>query len=84
MRARMSKFQKRKTKDFNIFGKLRFSERNPRGKKADWVEFALTNKETDIVMTAIGAAMQRTNDKEAPAGKLLATICIEWMASRND
>ena len=75
-------YHKRKTKDFNKPGKLRFSERNPRGKKADWVEFALTNKETDIVMEAIGAAMQRTNDKELPAGKLLATICKEWLQAQ--
>lgn len=74
--------KKRKTKDFNKPGKLRFLEHNPRGKNADWVEFALTNEETDIVMTAIGTAIERTNDKEAPAGKLLAQICKEWMEGR--
>jgi len=74
---------KRKTKDFNKPGKLRFSERNPRGKKAEWIEFACTKEETDTVMTAIGAAIQRTNDREAPAGKLLAIICKEWMEQDN-
>lgn len=77
------KLYKRRTKDFDVPGVLRYSERNPRGKKADWAEFALTNEETDIVMTAIGTAIQRTNDKEMPAGKLLAMICREWM-NRND
>jgi len=75
---------KRKTKDFNKPGILRFSERNPRGKNADWVSFAFTNEETDIVMTAIGAAVQRANDREAPAGELLAAICREWMETKDE
>ena len=74
---------KRTTKDFNKPGKLRFSERNPRGKKADWLHFACTNEEADIVMTAIGTAVQRTNEHEVSAGKLLATICKEWMSSQS-
>lgn len=75
--------RKRETKDFNKPGKLRFSESNPRGKKADWVSFAFTNEETDIVMEAIGTAIQqRPEVKEAPAGKLLATICREWMENQ--
>ncbi len=69
---------KRTTCDFNKAGKLRFVEGNPRGKDADWIEFACTNEETDEIMQCIGLAMQRTDDKESPAGKLLATICREW------
>ena len=68
----------RQTSDFNKPGKLRFAERNPRGKKAEWIEFACTKSETDEIMQSIGLAMQHTDDKEAPAGKLLSDICREW------
>ncbi len=74
----MAKETKRKTSDFSKPGKLRFSERNPRGKDAEWIEFACTKDETDEIMQSIGLAMELTDDKETPAGKLLAHICEEW------
>ena len=70
--------KKRQASDFNIPGKLIFNENNPRGKDADWIEFACTKPETDEIMQCIGIAMQRTDNKETPAGKLLADICREW------
>ena len=70
--------KKRTTCDFNKAGKLRFIERNPRGKKAEWIEFACTKPETDEIMLCLGIAMERTTNKETPAGKLLADICREW------
>lgn len=71
--------KKRQTKDFRIPGKVRYSERNPRGKNAEWIEFACTKDETNIIMKAIGAAVQQTTKCELPAGTLLAQICREWM-----
>jgi len=70
---------KRRTKDFNIPGRLRHSEKNPRGKKAEWIEFACTKNETDIIMQAIGTKAMNTNEDQMPAGKLLAEICSEWI-----
>lgn len=71
---------KRRTKDFNIPGRMRYSERNPRGKKAEWLEFACTKKETDTIMQAIGTKAMDTNKAQMPAGQLLAEICLEWLA----
>jgi hypothetical protein len=71
--------KKRRTKDFNIPGQLRYSERNPRGKKAEWIEFACTKEETDVIMQAIGIKIMDTNKSQMPAGKLLAEICSEWI-----
>ena len=70
--------QKRQTSDFDKLGELRFTERNPRGNNAEWIEFACTKSEVDEIMLCIGLNMQRTDDKENPAGKLLADICREW------
>lgn len=71
--------KKRKTKDFDISGRLRHSERNPRGKKAEWISFACIKKETDTIMEAIGAKIMSTTECEMPAGQLLAEICTEWL-----
>lgn len=71
--------KKRQTKDFRIPGKVRYAERNPRGKNAEWIEFACTKDETNIIMESIGAAIQQTTKRELPAGTLLAQICKEWM-----
>ncbi len=70
--------KKRTTCYFNKAGKLRFIESNPRGKDADWIEFACSKEETDEIMQSIGLAMERTDNKETPAGTLLANICREW------
>lgn len=71
-----------RTKDFNVPGKIRYKEHNPRGKKADWISFACTESETDVVMESIGMAMQKTTKRELPAGTLLSQICKEWMQSQ--
>ena len=71
--------KKRQTKDFNIPGKVRYREHNPRGKNAEWIEFACTKDETNTIMEAIGAAVQQTTECELPAGTLLAQICREWI-----
>ncbi len=71
--------KKRQTKDFNILGKVRYKEHNPRGKNAEWIEFACTKKETNIIMEAIGLAVQQTTKCELPAGTLLAQICQGWI-----
>jgi len=73
--------KKRHTKDFRIPGKVRYEERNPRGKNAEWIEFACSKNETDTIMQAIGIAIQQTTKYELPAGTLLAQICREWMQS---
>ena len=70
---------KRTTHDFDIPGKVRFSEHNPRGKKADWIEFACIKGETDDIMQAIGMKMGDHRSRSLPAGTLLAEICREWM-----
>lgn len=70
--------KERTTSDFDKPGKLRFAENNPRGKDAEWIEFACTKEETDEIMQSIGYAMMWTEDKETPAGTLLANICKEW------
>lgn len=75
---------KRRTKDFNIPGWLRHSEKNPRGKKAEWIEFACTKEETDTIMQAIGAKVMDTDKPEMPAGQLLAEICSEWLEKEKD
>ena len=72
--------KKRRTSDFNQPGILRFSERNPRGAGADWLEFAYTPSETDRIMRAIGIAIERHPEKSITAGRLLGEICEEWMA----
>lgn len=69
---------KRKTRDFNK-QRLKFSERNPRGKNAEWLSFACTKKESDFIFEAIGTAVQQTINEEMPAGTLLARICKEWI-----
>lgn len=74
--------KKRHTKDFRIPGKVRYEERNPRGKNAEWIEFACTKNETDTIMTAIGTAIQQTTKCTLPAGTLLARICREWMKAK--
>ena len=71
--------KKRHTKDFRIPGKVRYTERNPRGKNAEWIEFACTKDETNTIMESIGLAIQQTTKCELPAGTLLAQICREWM-----
>lgn len=76
--------KERRTKDFDIPGKVRYSERNPRGKNADWIEFACSKSETDTIMEAIGTAFQQTTKCELPAGTLLAWICREWMQALKD
>lgn len=74
---------KRHAKDFNRPG-VRFSEGNPRGKNADWLQFACTDKETDKIMFAIGTAIKLYPDrKDVPAGTLLARICDDWVKRRN-
>ena len=71
--------KKRHTKDFRMPGKVRYEERNPRGKNAEWLSFACTKNETDTLMEAIGARIQQTTMCELPAGTLLAKICREWL-----
>ena len=75
----MSK-RKRTTKDFRVPGKVRFSERNPRGKNAEWLEFACSKEETDTIMEALGTAIELTPKKSSPAGTLLSCICREWIS----
>ena len=69
--------KKRQTQDFNK-PKLKYSEKNPRGKKAEWIEFACTRPEVDEIMLCLGIAMESTNNKTTPAGTLLADICRKW------
>lgn len=64
---------------YDIPGRRRFTERNPRGKKAQWVSFACTRPETDAIMQAIGMAGDHDARMETPAGTLLARVCREWI-----
>ena len=76
----MSKHKRpRRTSDFNIPGRLRYSEKNPRGKDAEWIEFAVIKSEMDTIMQAIGTKAMATKDKELSAGTMISEICSEWM-----
>ena len=59
---------------------VRFEENNDRS-DAEWIEFACTEEEIEIVMQAIGLAISKTDLKESSAGTLLARICKFYIGS---
>lgn len=59
--------EKRKTKDFNIPGRI---------------HFACSKTETDTIMLAIGTKVTEKTKTRLPAGQLLAEICFEWLEGR--